>query len=123
MGPLRDGEVHPDRLPVQLLAVHHLPGLRGVLNGLKVDEGEASAAARVSVQHNLALLNAAEGAEVLLELPLGGVETQAKHTEALVGLGSLPLCVSASASSASTSTTGRRIIVTLRNRKNMLRPV
>ena len=111
MRPLRDGEVHPDRLPVQLLAVHHLPGLRGVLNGLEVDEGEASAAARMSVQDHLALLNTTEGAEVLLELPLGGVETQAEHTEALVGLGGLPIC-----SSASASTTGRRIIVTLKQK-------
>ena len=109
--PLRDGEVHPDRLPVQLLAVHHLPGLRGVLNGLKVDEGKASAAARVSVQDNLALLNTSKGAKVLLELPLGGVKTQAEHTEALVGLGSLSIC-----SSASASTTGRRVIVTLKQK-------
>ena len=91
MRPLRDGEVDPDRLPVQLLAVHNLPGLRGVLNGLKVDEGEASVAALVSVQDHLALLDAAEGAEVLLELPLGGVETQAEHTQALVWLGSFSL--------------------------------
>ena len=115
--PLRDGEVHPDRLPVQLLAVHHLPGLRGVLDGLEVDEGEASAAARVAVQNHLALLNAAEGAEVLLQLPLGGVEAQPKHTQTLVWLRSLSLLVpsssAASSSSSSTSTTGGRIIITL----------
>ena len=103
MRPLRDGEVNPDRLPVQLLAVHHLPGLRGVLNGLEVDEGEASAAARVAIQDHLALFDATKGAEVLLELPLSGVETQAEHTQALVWLGSFSIC----ASSTSTSTTRR----------------
>jgi len=116
--PLRDGEVNPDRLPVQLFAVHLLPRLCGVIDALEVDEGEAPAAARVTVQNHLTLLNAAESGEMLLQLPLGGVEAQAEHAQALVGLRSLPVIVStpSSASSSSTAafTTGGVVRIPLR---------
>ena len=106
MGPLRDGEVNPDRLPVQLLAVHFLPRLRGVIDALEIDESEASAATRVTIQDHLTLLNAAKSAEVLLQLPLGGVQAQAEHAQTLVGLWSLSI----SSSSSSAAVTTRRVI-------------
>ena len=106
MGPLRDREVHADRLPVQLLAVHHLPGLGSVLHGVVVDEGEATAAAGVSIQNYLTLLDAPERAEVFLQLPLGGVQGQAEHSQALVGLRSFSLPTATTTTSVP-STTGR----------------
>ena len=103
--PLGDGEVHPDRLPVQLFAIHHLPRLRRIVNRLEIDERESSAAAGVTVQDDLTLLDAAEGAEVLLELPLRGVEAQAKHPETLIGLRGLALIPPTASSTSSVSST------------------
>ena len=77
---------------------------------LVVDEGEAPATPRVAVQDHLALLDAAEGAELFLQLPLGGVEAQAEHSETLVGLGRLSVLSPSSVSSAA----GRRIIGALK---------
>ena len=115
MRPLCDGEVHPDRLPVQLLAIHHLPRLRRIFDRLEIDKGKTSAATRVTVQDDLALLDAAEGAEVFLELPLRGVEAQAEHPETLVGLGRLPL-IPPSSTSASASTAGRGVVMSLQQK-------
>lgn len=113
MGPLRDGEVNPDRLPVQLFAIHFLPRLCGVIDAFEIDESEASAATRVTIQDHLALLNAAKSAEVLLQLPLGGVQAQAKHAQALVGLWSLSFSSSSSSSSSAAFTTRRVIRIAL----------
>jgi hypothetical protein len=46
---LGDAEVHSDLPPIQLKPVHRLPGIRSRLYGFKVDKGESSASAGVSI--------------------------------------------------------------------------
>ena len=57
-----------------------------LLTVLKIDEGKASAAAGVTVEDHLNLLERTELLELCLELPLVGVEAQTEHAEALAGL-------------------------------------
>lgn len=83
VGSLGDAEVHADLPPVQLYPIQCLPSLRGVVDCLKVDECKASAAATVSIQHNLALLQGAKLAKLLLQLTLSGVQAEAKHSNTL----------------------------------------
>ena len=58
-----------------------------VYHVLEVDEGKAPAAAGVTVEDHLDLLEGPELLELGLELPLVGVEAQPEHAEALAGLG------------------------------------
>ena len=53
---------------------------------LEIDESKASAAAGVTVEDHLDLLEWPELLELCLELPLVGVEAHAEHAEALAGL-------------------------------------
>jgi len=91
MCALGDREVDPNLLSVQVDAVHLAAGLLRVLVRFKVDESKATAASRVTVKHNLHLLQVTKPAEFLLQLPLGGVEAEAEHPEALGGLRVLPV--------------------------------
>ena len=52
----------------------------------KIDEGKAPAAARVTIQHYLDLLQRAILLKLRLEFPLAGVQRQPEHPEALAGL-------------------------------------
>ena len=104
MGPLGDRVVHTDLPAVHLSSVQRILGLRGIVLGrfnvlilhrkriiirvyqiLEVDEGKASAAARVTVENHLDLLEWAELLELGLKLPLIGVEAQSEHPKALAG--------------------------------------
>jgi len=91
VGSLGDGIIHPDLAPIHLYPIHLIPSLGGILNILVIDESKSTAATRVSIQHHLALLQVSELAELLLQLPLRGVQTQPKHPQALVRLGLLPV--------------------------------
>ena len=87
MSSLGDAEVHPDLLAVQLGVGHGVASLRSVLNLLDGDECEAPGPASLAVQHHGDLGDGAELAELLLQLPLRGVETQSEHPQTCVGLG------------------------------------
>ena len=53
---------------------------------LKIDEGKASAAAGVTVEDHLNLLEGTKFLELCLKLSLVGVEAQPEHAKALAGL-------------------------------------
>ena len=86
MSSFSDAEVHANLPPVQLYSIQCLPRFRSIINRLEVDEREASAAASVTVQDDLNLLQGAEPLELGLQLPLAGVETQSEHSETLARL-------------------------------------
>jgi len=86
VGPLGDRVVHPDLAVVQISTVHGIASLRGVVLIFKIDEGKAPAAARVTIQHYLDLLQRPVLLELRLELPLAGVQRQPEHPQALAGL-------------------------------------
>ena len=83
MSSFGDAEVNSDLSSIQFDPIQSLPSFTGVVKRLEVDEGKTSAATTVPVQHNLTLLEGAKLAELLLQLALGGVETEAEHTKAL----------------------------------------
>ena len=92
-----DAEVNSDLSSIQFDPIQSLPSFTGVVNRLEVDEGKTSAATTVPVQHNLTLLEGAKLAELLLQLALGGVETEAEHTKALRLVRVLPIAIMAPA--------------------------
>jgi len=92
-----DAEVNSDLSSIQFDPIQSLPSFTGVVKRLEVDEGKTSAATTVPVQHNLTLLEGAELAELLLQLALGGVETEAEHTKALRLVRVLPIAIMAPA--------------------------
>jgi len=93
--PLRDGEVYPDLLAVDLRVGHCGPSLGGVLSLLEINESKSAGSATLAVQNDLDLLDGAELAKLLLQFPLRGVEAQAKHTKA-VGRGGVVAVTSVS---------------------------
>lgn len=86
MGPLGDGEVHPDLPSVQLHSSHGVTGLSRVLAVLEIEESKAPATAGVTVQDDLDLLKGSEFLKLRLQFSLAGVETQAEDSETLAGL-------------------------------------
>merc|ERR1719318_1273070 len=60
VGPLGDGEVHPDLPSVQLRSSHGVTGLSRVLAVLEIEESKAPATAGVTVQDDLDLLKGSE---------------------------------------------------------------
>jgi len=80
------GEVHSNLSPVHLYSIESLAGISSILNTFEIDEGKAPAPAAVAVQHHLDLLEVSVPPELLLQLPLCGVEAQAKHSNTLAGL-------------------------------------
>jgi len=80
------GKIYTNLLPIELQAIHGVSGLSSVLRSFHVHESESSAFAAESIHHHLDLLNGAELPELLVQVPLGGVETQPEHAEALGGL-------------------------------------
>jgi len=83
--PLRDAEVHSDLLPVQLRVCHGVPSLGGVLDFLESNKSKTPRSAGLPVQHDGDLGDGTELAELLVQLSLGGVETQTEHSQAVVG--------------------------------------
>lgn len=79
-----NGEVHPDPSPIQLHAVGSFLCLFSVIFVLEVNESEAPGAPRLLVVHNGDVRQRAVFREDFPQIPLCGVQAQAKHTQATV---------------------------------------
>lgn len=81
MRPLSNAVIHPNLPAVHLNPIHRVPRLRSIIDRFIVDESKAAASTTVAVQYNLRLLDRSKLPELLVKLPLGGVETQPKHSD------------------------------------------
>jgi len=106
---LRDGEVHANLLTIQLHTIHGVTGLGSVINALEVDECKSSAFAAESIHDDLDLLHGSELTELLVQVPLRGVQAQPEHAQTLGGLGIFPVrSVSPATIRRAATTTWRR---------------
>ena len=87
MSSLGDAEVYSDLLTVQFTVSHGIASLGSILNLLKCHKSKSSRSASLPIQHHCDLGDGSKLTELLLQLPLRGVETQTKHSQTCVGLG------------------------------------
>lgn len=79
-----DGEVHPDCTPVQLHAIGSLLRLFGIICVLEIHKSKAPGAPRLLVIHNGDILQGAVFGEDVPQIPLCGVQAQAKDSQAAI---------------------------------------
>lgn len=84
MRSLCDGEVYPDPTTVQFHAIGSLLCLFGIICVLEVNKGKAPGAPRLLVTHNADIRQGAVFGEDIPQIPLCGVQAQAKHSQAAV---------------------------------------
>lgn len=96
MGPLGDAVVDSDFSPIEFQPIHGFTSSGCILYVIEIDESKASTPTRMSVQHDLGLLEASKPTKLFLQLSFGGVETETKHTKALVRLRFFPVTLVAS---------------------------
>lgn len=84
MSSFCDGEVYSDPATVQLHAIGSFLCLFCVILALEVNKGKAPGAPRLLVIHNADICQGAIFREDISQIPLCGVQAQAKHSHAAV---------------------------------------
>lgn len=112
MSSLGYGKIYTNLLPIELQAIHGVSGLSSIIYAFKVNESKSSAFAAESIHDHLDLLDGSEFPELLVQIPLGGVETQSEYSETLGWIWIFPVCSVTigpkAGSTTAAATTGRR---------------
>jgi len=93
MCPLCNAVVHPDFPAVHFDSIHGFSRLHCIVDRFEIDESKPTAPSTVTVQHNLGLLDGAELPKLLVQLTLGGVQAQAKHSDTFAFIWSLTITI------------------------------